>query len=67
MKAHMKATAEIEKLPIEISFTLTVEEWRDIMRELPRAWPHWKFGELISDALDHLTKVTDLWIHSEEV
>jgi hypothetical protein len=62
MRARIRAPSEIEELPIEITFTLTLKEWRDVARLLPTGWPAWKFAGLIMRACDHLTKAVDVVI-----
>lgn len=40
-----------DKVELTLTLTLTVGEWREIMRELPQKWPHWQLGGIIADAI----------------
>lgn len=51
--------AHIEKMPLDITFRMTVGEWRALMRQMPSlAWPATDLGRHISAVLGHITKST---------
>jgi hypothetical protein len=60
----MRAVAKIDdeqiaKMTLDITFRMTVGEWRELMRQMPtREWPSHDMGRHISAVLGHLAKAT---------
>lgn len=51
--------AQIAKMSLDITFRMTVEEWRGVMRQMPTLeWPSSDMGRHISAVLGHVTKAT---------
>lgn len=60
MKARAKIDdAQVAKMMLTIELTMTVDEWRKLMRDLPSGWPGWKVSEMISSCLGHVSNATD--------
>jgi predicted DNA-binding ribbon-helix-helix protein len=62
----MRAIAKIDDrqvsdMNLDITFRMTVAEWRELMRETPSGWtPAAKMGRHISSVLGHITKSTEM-------
>lgn len=61
----MRATAKIDgkqldKMSLDITFRLTVEEWRDLMRQMGPSWPSSRIGSHIASVLGHVTRSTEM-------
>jgi hypothetical protein len=53
MKATIVAAGkELEKVPLTLSLTLSIEEWRALRPLISCDWPGWKITSLIGLALD---------------
>ena len=54
----MKTSFQIER-PDEIEATITVtmklKDWRELNRQMTRAWPSWKLSEAIDDVVQQAT------------
>lgn len=60
MKASLQIDEkQIDDMDLEISMTMRVSEWRDMMRQLPKEWPSWRVSSLISHALGHIRQATE--------
>lgn len=40
-----------EEMELTLSITMTIKEWRDLQKDLPERYPHWKIGSAITDAV----------------
>lgn len=40
-----------EEIELTLSITMTIKDWRDLQKDLPTRYPHWKLGSAITDAL----------------
>lgn len=50
----MKITGRIqnqEDTEITLSITMKLKEWKDLQKDLPERYPHWKIGAAITDAV----------------
>lgn len=43
-----------DDIEVKLEITMTVSEWRELMRQLPQKWPSWELGNEISSALGKL-------------
>lgn len=52
--------AQVQNMDLEISFRMTVAEWRKLMEQMPhREWPSSDLGRHIAAVLGHVTKATN--------
>lgn len=52
---------QVEDMDLDITFRMTVGEWRVLMRQMPTAtWPSTDIGRYISSVLGHVTKATEM-------
>jgi hypothetical protein len=61
----MRAVAKIDdkqigEMTLDITFRMTVTEWRMLKRDLPGAWPSTDVARCISAVLDHVYKATNM-------
>lgn len=59
----MRAVAQIndkqvEAMDLDITFRMTVGEWRALMRQTPNTWPASDLGRHIAAVLGHIEKST---------
>ena len=40
-----------DDVEVSMTITMTMKEWRDLQKDLPERWPHWKIGSAITDAI----------------
>lgn len=50
---------QIENMDMTITLTMTVKNWRDLMRIIPTTYPGWDVSRTIADALGDLTRATE--------
>lgn len=51
--------AQIDKMTLDITFRMSVREWRELMRQVPvGTWPAVDVGRTISAVLGHIAKAT---------
>ena len=51
--------AQVAKMTLDITFRMTVDEWRTLMRQMPAGtWPSQDMGRHISAVLGHIAKAT---------
>lgn len=48
INGYIKNQDEVE---VTLSITMTLKEWKDLQKDLPERWPHWKIGSAITDAV----------------
>lgn len=48
----------IEDMPLTLSFTMTVAEWRRAMRQTGHQHPGWEIGVAIAEVLGHIATAT---------
>jgi hypothetical protein len=66
MRASMRAGKELEKVPLTISFTMTIEEWRLVEDSIPDyRYPMSKLADLISEAVQNVEKATTIFVDVE--
>lgn len=51
---------QIEAMDLTIQFTMSVSEWRKLMREQTHVWPSSDLGQHIANVLGHITKATEM-------
>ena len=61
----MRSTAridskQIDKMDLDITIRMTVEEWRTLMRQMPGQWPSSRIGSHIASVLGHVTRSTEM-------
>mgnify|MGYP000644388761 CR=1 FL=1 len=61
----MKVVAQIDEqkindMPLSITITMTVEEWRKLMRQQDDSWPASMIGQYIAGVLGHIEKSTNI-------
>ena len=59
-------TKQIDKMELDITLRMSVEEWRSMMRALPSEWPSWKVAQCIATVLGHVTRSTETTLTSED-
>jgi hypothetical protein len=59
MHSRVKISDKVEDLDVTISLTMTLAQWRQLMRQLPASWPSWKVAELIAKSVGEITTATD--------
>jgi hypothetical protein len=50
----MRITGKVqntEDIDLTLSITMTIKEWKDLQKDLPERYPHWKLGGAITDAI----------------
>lgn len=50
----MKITGQFnnqEEMELTLSITMILKEWKDLQKDLPERYPHWKLGSAITDAV----------------
>ncbi len=55
----MKIQGEIENIndiEVTLSITMNMGEWKDLEKDLPERYPHWKLGSAITDAFLQLNR-----------
>jgi hypothetical protein len=62
MHARVKISDKVADLDVTISLTMKLSEWRDVMCQMPKAYPAWRVGELIGESIGKITKATDLLV-----
>jgi hypothetical protein len=50
--------AQIDAMDMSITLTMTVKDWRELMRLIPTTYPGWDVSRTISDALGDLSRAT---------
>jgi hypothetical protein len=45
-----------EKVEATLTVTMRIEEWRELMRQLPAGYPAWKFSEEIANLIAHANR-----------
>jgi cell division protein FtsI/penicillin-binding protein 2 len=53
---------QIEQMELTISVTMTVEEWRNVMRDLSQKYPMGKLAQHIAGMLGHVSKMSSATI-----
>jgi hypothetical protein len=67
MHARAQLSEEIENVELSITVTMPLKEWRALNAQLPKAWPAWNVGALITDALSKVTKLADQYVSGERL
>ncbi len=50
----------LEQASMTLTLTMTVEEWRSLMRQMPNSsWPSWKVGVIIAEAIGKVARSVD--------
>lgn len=52
--------AQIEQMTLDITFRMTVGEWRQIMRQAGSEWPSSNMARQVSSVLGHINKSTSV-------
>ena len=50
----MKITGKLqnqEDMELTLSITMTIKEWKELQKDLPTKYPHWKIGSAITDGV----------------
>ncbi len=60
----MRAVAKIDErqisgMDLEITFRMSVDEWRSLMSQQQRDWPSSDFGRHVSAVLGHVTSMAN--------
>jgi hypothetical protein len=58
---------EIEDLPLTISITMSVKEWREVASQQREQWPGWKIKSLIDCSIAKISKAVTVYTNGEEV
>lgn len=51
---------QIEQMTLDITFRMTVGEWRQIMRQAGAEWPSSRMGWQVSSVLGHISRATSV-------
>jgi len=43
---------KLNEVEATLTVTMTVGEWRDVLKQLSTKWPSWKFGEVILEMIN---------------
>jgi hypothetical protein len=66
MHARVKISEKVADLDVTIALTMKLSEWRDMMRQMPTAYPAGAVGNLIAESVGKIAKATDLLVDAPE-
>lgn len=56
INGQIQNTDDVE---VTLSITMTMKQWKDLQKDLPERYPHWKLGSAITDAYLKLNKTVN--------